>query len=545
MGDSGRPVPRLIPGNDGVQVEWQGRRLLSAKPVEGQRRRLPGIPDEQTLYLILSPLLGQGLSDFLKDIPRSSAALLLEFEPALADLRRHPLAIGSKISADWITDLSLFSDAVEQTVRKRGIRRVQAASLSGGSHRHRDAYRRCERTANDLVQRYWKNRGTEIRLGRRWISNIWKNAPLRTVNYRSLHGTITPTVILVGAGPSLDYALPLLRRAHSLAVPLVAIDTALPSLAAADLPVDIVISMDGQLANAADLMPWKWDSALLLSDLSCHHSVVRRFSPERRVLFSTHFSRLHLLNSPVTAGIPRFIPRGSVAPTAVEILYRLFGVEEIIAVGLDFWYRLPRTHSSLAMHHRHILSSAVRTTGNDGPAAWSNRPWVECTLKNGTPGTADGVLADQAEQLRHLLKGLYKENGRFHLYLLPGEGLDIGGEVVSLTEAEKLIEKAGETPLPPLNADGTDPTEERRDALKDYLQRLRVQEEILADAGRPVRLDAGLDFAWFDLPQWPLVNLRGDWAEMHRASLLRAVRDHRRRIYRGLKSVDVSLPDFP
>jgi hypothetical protein len=67
-------------------------------------------------------------------------------------------------------------------------------------------------------------------------------------------------------------------------------------------------------------------------------------------------------------------------------------------------------------------------------------------------------------------------------------------------------------------------------ALEHLRERLIAQEAVLADAARPLFLDSGLDFVIADLPQWPLMMLRREWVELHRARVLRAVRDYRRRL---------------
>ena len=121
--------------------------------------------------------------------------------------------------------------------------------------------------------------------------------------------------VLIGAGPSLDTDIKLLEEelqraaaenasnfshapTEAISRPaIVAIDTALPALAARRIPVDCVFAMDAQLANAADLVPWGWYNSVLIADISAHPSIVRTFAPTRRILFSTRFSDLQILSS--------------------------------------------------------------------------------------------------------------------------------------------------------------------------------------------------------------------------------------------------------
>jgi hypothetical protein len=550
MNTSDQSELRLQPGPEGVQVFWKGRPLLGRQPAAGQSRRLPPEPQEQTLYLLRSPLLGEGAKPFLRSLSPESAAILLEFDPALASLKDHPSAIQPGPSGGWVTDPARFGYLAHTLIRRHALRRVVGLSLSGAARFNHSAYETCESVAEDLIRSFWNNRGTEIRLGRRWLSNIWKNAPAATTIPASLKRHFRGRAILAGAGPSLDRAIPFIRKAQSMGLPVVATDTALPALAEARIAVDLIIALDGQLANAADMVPWRWDGSFLVADVSTHHAIVRSFPESHRYLICTRFSDIALFDSPLLAGFPQFLPRGSVGPAAVEILHRLFGVSRILGAGFDFWYRLPRTHASLTMHHRAYLARAGRLDGTDGPASRVDRPWKRLVLEDGTREVSDQILASQAEQCADLISTISRNDVRFRFLRLPGRGLFPGGSRLSWDEAERWL--SAEETAPEAIRTGTDETGDERirqrrlAGLEELYARLAAQEKLLADPARPVFLDAELEFAWFDLPQWPLLNLRREWAEMHRPRLLQAVRDHRRRVGRAHHAVaDITLRDSP
>ncbi len=537
---------RLEPGPEGVQIYWKGRPLLGAHPVSGQSRRLPRQPQEQTLYLLQSPLLGQGADHFLHALPVNSASIFLEFEPALAVLKDHPAAIKTGVAGRWVTDKGSFGQTAHEFIRRRGIRRVCSLTLSGAARLYRDSYGHCVEEAGKLVQTYWNNRGTEIRLGRRWMANIWKNVAADITDLSSLKPNSSGVAFLIGAGPSLDASLSFIRKVRMAGIPLVAVDTALPSLAAAKIQVDIIIALDGQLANVADFMPWQWDRAFLIADVSTHHSIVNAFPKRHRHLICTRFSDLSIFDSNLVTGLTQFSPRGSVAPMAVEILHRLFGITEIVGTGFDFWYRLPRTHASLTMHHRKVLATANRLDGNDGPASRIDRPWKQGVLEDETPTVVDEILARQADQFVNVIATILEKDPRLRFSRLPGRGLFAGGTRLSWEEAELWVQTHSADPAGSeesrIESSGHDPGK-RLQSLMELYNRLIIQEEVLADPNRPFYLDATLDFAWFDMPQWPLLALKREWAELHRSRLLQAVRDHRRRVQRGLLAAGVTLPD--
>lgn len=561
MEADGDSRPRLDAGPGGVQVYWKERPLLGPDPIRSQRRRTPSELKEQTLYLLFSPLLGEGLSDFIRDLPRSSAVLLVEFEEALARLRRSSLAPSIVRANAWIGNPDDIATEAERIIGERAIRNVVPLHVSGGARLHRRAYEHATELVTSIVEQYWRNRGTEIRLGRRWVANIWKNAPRLTADFSSLSRFTGNAAVLVGAGPSLDRYLPLVSEAAKKDIPVVAIDTALPALAASNLTADIVISMDGQLVNAADFMPWRWEKTLLVADVTTHHAIVRSFPPERRFLFATRFSPLELLSSEVLAGFPVVPPRGSVAPSAVEIVTKVLGVQEILAIGLDFWYRLPRTHATLTTHHRRILAGSTRLSGNDGPAAWTLRPWKKGAMKDGTEAIVDGILEAQARQMERLIATSFVSDGNYDgraAFIQPvAPGLPVGGVETTEQGARRwLTERHGMTSgstagagdsrraaLPTTLSHRMNEMRSRRQrGIEEYLERIRIQEENLQRRDRPLLLDDGLSFTWYDLPQWPLLTRRRDWAETQRIRLLRAVKDHRRRLERAVASF--TLPDY-
>ncbi len=563
MDADGDSRPRLVTGPGGVQVYWKERPLLGADPIQSQRRRTPPEIKEQTLYLLFSPLLGEGLEDFIRAVPRTSAVLLVEYEDALARLRFNPGAPDIIRTAPWAGDHAAVAAAAERFISERAIRNVSPLYVSGGARLHRREFEDATEMTTSLVQQHWQNRGTEIRLGRRWVANIWKNAPRLTMDFAALGHLSGTAAVLVGAGPSLDRNLSLIAEAAEADIPIVAVDTALPALAAAGLTADIAFSMDGQLVNAADFMPWRWDKTILVADVTTHHAIVRRFPPERRFLFTTRFSQLELLSSDVTAGFPVVPPRGSVAPSAVEILGRVIGVREILAIGLDFWYRLPRTHATLATHHRRILGESTRVSGNDGPAAWTMRPWKRGTLRDGSSAVVDGVLEAQARQMERLINTSFgggEHSREATAFIQPmAQGVPIGGAGVTADEGRRWLAKwHGRSSSDSFRAGGNgaylsapssypstmmgELQERRRRSVVAYLERIRVQEEILRHPERPLFLDDGLAFSWYDLPQWPLLNHRREWAEAQRHRLLRAVVDHRRRLERAVSAF--TLQDF-
>ena len=529
----------LIPGGSRPRVYVDGRPLSGPDAQAALERRLPEAL-EQTLYLLFSPLHGAGIDQWLHQLPVSSAALLVELDTELADLR-HTLA-------EWHPHRCLveaYSEpatiaAVRQLVARSALRRVRGVGLTGGYRLHRERYDHVTHTAVHEVERFWRNRGTEIRLYRRWVSNLFRNAALAATPIGALRRRIRRRVILLGAGPALDHVLPSLaalpaRERETVSV--VAIDTALPSLAGWDVVPDLVVAMDGQVANARDLVPWRWRGVPLLADLTTHPSLVRRFPPENRHFFVTPFVRQGLFEDPqlteLFRDLPRVPPRGSVAPAAVSLLGHELGVREILLVGIDFWYRPPATHARESTGFRLLRAASHRLAHRDGWDRTLHRPWTTVRLRDGSQAPGDAVLADQAAQFRAAVAAVTPATVVRHWgnagLELGTQGLEDGSLAAWLRHGHTGVDGAS-PPADTAPLAEVEPPQRAREILTGLLERLRIQESQLADPQRPVFLDAGLAFALVDLPQWPLMTLRREWMELHRQRVLRAVRDYRRRL---------------
>jgi hypothetical protein len=585
-------------GPEGPVVHVAGRPLTGPDAAASVRRRLTSSGDdspEQTLYILASPLHAPPLKEWMATLPRASGVLIVELDPELAAL---PGTAPHRAFGPTVETATTPGDARSKAwtlIRSRALRRVRMIGLSGGTRLHRAAYSRLEADVAALVQRFWNNRAAEIRLHRRWTANLFRNLALPGRPVHHLRERLPTRGILVGAGPSLDAALPLLREffpverrvpgettataataaASRADFALLAIDTALPSLAAAGIRPDLVFVMDGQLANAADFLPWRWDECIFVADASTHFSIPRRAAPDRLFWFVSRFSETGLFRDLSLSGlfedVPIVPPRGSVAPAAVQVAVEHFGMTEITCLGVDFWYRLPRSHALMSSSDRPARRRGDRLHHRNGHDRALARPWVPVTLRDGTRMTGDAVLVEQALSMAETVGSVSAS-----IFVVGEKGLEIGGVPRNLAELREEIEasrgddgsadaEGGTEGGSAATARGSAATERgsaaaapgavgtargsaaaarttipggshleamrtRRAALEHLRDRLLRQEAILADSARPLFLDSGLDFVIADLPQWPLMTLRRDWVELHRQRILRAVRDCRRRL---------------
>lgn len=484
---------------------------------------------------------------------------MVEFDGPLAALCVHEESVIGTCLSRRVRFVSSRESALSdgRTLLSRyGIRRILPVYLTGGARIHQKEYRFLTESLQDLVQQFWHNRGTHIRLGRRWIGNLMRNVLAESISVQEAGRSLSSTVILIGAGPNLDHHVPFLRKIAKdpgivpREVSLVALDTALPALAAAGITPEIVFSMDAQLANAYDLLPWRWNSVTLVADVTVHPSIPRRFAPHRRAFFSSSFAdRLSILGEPVLQEIPRIPARGSVAPAAIELLVRAFRVRTIVTVGIDFWYSSPRTHARETGPHRRRRTASNRLADADGGQDLLVRPRTEGRLRDGNSVSCDAVLEGQARQVSILIGELSREFPDLVVATPDREGLPTGA-VVTDDLPGTLRPRPGQSPgiagdkpsAAPYREHGRQQGRQTRiRALNRILRQLEVQERVWTEAtatGAPLYLDADLEFVALDLPQWPLLLLRQEWMLLHEQALMRSLRDYRRRLTRALAAAE-------
>jgi len=535
-------------GPRGAVVYADGRPLTGPDPASSMPRRLPDLQSvsPQTLFLVISPLQGHGLTEWTAALPISCAVLLVELDPDLAHMQ--PTIATWKAHRRIVASYSWESavHSAEQLISRHAIRRSHTVHLTGGSRLQRSQYQDLEAHLRIIIQQYWNNRGTQIRLHRRWVSNLVRNLVRDGAPVDALRARGSRHAILVGAGPSLDHYIALLSRIFSSTAPgdagrgagiLVAIDTALPALAAAHIQPDFVVTMDSQLANAQDFLPWQWDATAVIADATTHFSIPRRFLPSRRYWFVSRFSDVQLFRDPelreLFNGIPVVPPRGSVAPSAVHILSEIIGVSEILLIGVDFWYRPPKSHADMSSSDRWLKKSTTRIRHRDGHDRAPARPLRETPLRDGTRTWGDAILSDQARIAREVIT---HASGR--VLQVPGPGLDIGAEHIHESAVPAWWTSGASADLcDDLTSNSavsmTRSTELRTATLEALLRRLRVLENQLESTDPPI-LDSGLDFVLVDLPQWPLMTLSSQWMSLHRLRILRSVKDYRRRVEASL-----------
>lgn len=417
----------LRPSAVGTHVVYRQRLLYSSRPQAGARARVRGLSIlPGTLILWQSPLLWYGLDELERVTPDDCWIVGVEADETLYRLslgqlpepHQHRLSLINTSAEDVASVLSELESA--------RYRRVVELTTNGGAMLNRPVYRRTRDLLDRQIQVVWQNRLTIHAMGRLWVRNSIMNLP-------SLLGAEGPMlddrpVVVCGAGPSLDTAAPMIaeQRQH---IQIIAVDTAVPALAARSIVPDLVIAVEAQLINAYDFLPVGRREYLLLADLGSTPAAVDLHA-RRGWLVSMH-SRITLLDRlaklpGVWAALP---PLGSVGVSAVLVAMRM-SHGPIYLTGLDFAVVPGQTHArdTPAARRQHISNMRLHPVGD--PTLNISRVQTRSAAGNACATTL--VLAGYAKELARTIG-----NRRVH-HIAP-IGPPVGAQPIDVATAGILI----------------------------------------------------------------------------------------------------------
>ena len=491
----------------GLQVTFDGRPLYGNRPRDSARHRTDELQvQSDTLILCFSPVAWHGIDTLLARLPDDSAIMAIEAEPELLEIARARMPA---TTPERLCLVAASSDSVLGQLRKWGItrfRRTVQVSTNAGTLLHRAEYRALAEAIDQQIRVAWQNRMTISAMGSLWVRNVIRNC----VHQGQPHGLapIRTPVVVCGAGPSLDAALGVVveNRAR---LTVIAVDTAAPILEQRGVMPDLVVAVEGQIANLYDFLPVSNRDYLLVADMVSCPSAVEQHPRVAWILSEfadlSFLSRLHALRS-IQFGVA---PLGSVGVVAVAVALHL-ARSMVFTAGLDFAYCAGRTHARGAPAGFSALARTSRLAPlND--AAFAVR---------GMPADSTGTwrttlpMVSYAEDLRGIAADDTARSGMVRLRAIEPSGLDGGYPGVAAAEAGRLITAPPESLKSP---PGSDDSRERVEGSREEIQ-VFVRSEIEAldglsellsrpdvrRAGRPLsEALAYCDYVYFDFPDAP------------------------------------------
>jgi len=441
-----KELPLTVDTGRGFSINYKGQNLYSRYNPSRTPERIAGevVMEEETLYLLPSPLLFYGVSSLLSALPESSFILGIECDEELMKLSLEPAQDLAHpqfelVRLDHREQLKVMLDRL-------GVwrfRRCKALHLNNGYNLYRETYENLITFASHHISTFWRNRLTLNKLGHLWIKNIFQNSPLLNNSEPDNGGR---PVVVCGAGPSLDSTLGLLKK-HRECLYIIAVDTALSTLLESEIVPDLVYALESQFYNLGDFHNAEKYNFHLLADITAYPQICRMNSGS--LSFSrTTFSETILLKRLEDYGlsIGKMPPLGSVGVAAVYGAMNLFQ-EPVFLTGLDFSYTPGKSHSKGSPFIKSLLME------NDRLHPLVNQSGTQRKKMQTLPGKragktieTDSILAGYGQLLRDVLQ---RSN---RVYDLSEEGYPLGIPLVDKESFSRFmgdLEKASEKPSQP------------------------------------------------------------------------------------------------
>jgi hypothetical protein len=494
--------PVLYSGEKPLQHPRQPR----SRAVETARRARI---ENQTLVFVPSPLFGYGLEALLEKLPPESRILCVEHDEQLmaASAGRFPPRLAGDPRLAYIRAAN-FRQVCAFTEERFGLhlfRRVATVTLTRGYSLFPDFYRGLAAALLDMIQSYWRNRMTSLRLGRLWMGNLFTNIALLPACRPVTQVSFARPVVVAGAGESLERHLDFLC-AHRDDFALVCVDTALNVLRKAGLSPDLIIIAEAQFANIYDFAGLDDWSIPVAADLSSYPGILRRFTGPRYV-FLSRFADLAWFSGAQAKGVlPPFIPPlGSVGVMALYLACRAAAEEfPVFLAGMDLRYEAGKPHARGSPSHTLFLAEYGRLGLPRALAAWYGRPREKAPLAGGGAALVDAVLASYRSVLRQIAVG------RKNILSLESSGLDLGTAIIRHKEAAVLMAQSRDKKTFPQGdaVCGSEAASWRPETVQAFLTGQRT--ELRALAAAPTLNAETLkknDYLLLDFPEnppWPL-----------------------------------------
>ena len=369
--------PRSVQTEGGISVLYKGRYLYSKYAPEKAIKRTvlskPVAPG--TLVLACSPVLCLCLAELCASLPENCFVLGCEFDAVLYAFSLkyipHDIARFALLSPDELPDLP-FMLTKRRAETKSGaflppagtFRRVLRADFSAGTQFFPQHYAALTEAAENAVMRFWKNRVTLIKFGRRFSRNLFRNLAhlSRSVPIENLAQSIEKPIIVFGAGESMEKTARSIRSVQS-AFYIVAADAALAPLFRFGIEPDAVVCEEAQSVIAPFFLGANGKRFRVFAGITSWPKLFD-LSDGTICYFSPHYDDTAFFDSLVVRRILPCImpPLGSVGLTATKIALMLRKTDRIpvFVTGLDFSYRAGTTHARGSAPHTARLTSSFR-----------------------------------------------------------------------------------------------------------------------------------------------------------------------------------------
>jgi len=449
--DDGNPRPVQTEG--GISVLYKGRYLYSKYAPEKAIKRTvlskPVAPG--TLVLACSPVLCLCLAELCASLPENCFVLGCEFDAVLYDFSLkyipHDIARFAMLSPDELPKLP-FMLTKRRAETKSGaflppagtFRRVLRADFSAGTQFFPQHYAALTEAAENAVMRFWKNRVTLIKFGRRFSRNLFRNIARlpRSCPIENLTQSVEKPIIVFGAGESMEKTARSIRSVQS-AFYIVAADAALAPLFRFGIEPDAVVCEEAQSVIAPFFLGANGKRFRVFAGITSWPKLFD-LSDGTICYFSPHYDDTAFFDSLVVRRILPCImpPLGSVGLTATKIALMLRKTDRVpvFVTGLDFSYRAGTTHARGSAPHTARLASSFRISPAANYEAAFGCSMQKIIGKDGSPFFTSPALLSYVQTFR----AYFSESP--NLFDAGTTGIELG---IPQKDVNDLIRESGNT----------------------------------------------------------------------------------------------------
>lgn len=427
-------MPLPVDTGRGFSINYLGKNLYSTyNPSKNSEKLVDSLNvDEETLYIVPSPLLLYGIDSLLRKIPESSYVLGVEFDQKLMSItQQQKIPESTNLKIVRLDSRALLKITIEELGIWR-FRRCHLVPLNQGYKLYKDDYDYLFNFASHMLSTFWRNRLTLNKLGKLWIKNIFSN--IQNISGGTPDNEGKP-VVVCGAGSTLEESTSILKKYRE-NLYIIAVDTALSALLKSGIRPDLIFALESQFYNLGDFYDSIGMNIDLLTDITGYPPVCRKLSGNT-YFFSSVFLQNKLLNRLNTTydmnlTIP---PLGSVGVAAVFTAYKLFKTN-IFLTGLDFSFVPGKSHCKGSPFSNAQLrtSNRLNPAGSFGIAM--NRKLLKRVGKSPeSTVVTDSVLESYAALLRDFI------SNKDTIFDLSQNGYPLGAKFIDEKKFKELLNK--------------------------------------------------------------------------------------------------------
>lgn len=436
-------LPQIVEVQNGKSVFYKERYLYSKynpeKTILFTLQKLKTEP--RTLFLAFSPALCYGLEKLCSSLPENCFVLAVDADENLLSLAKKSFQKDfpnfSFLEKDELQNLPYMLMQKNCTLKSGKsfpnagtFKRIVKIDFSAGIQFYKDFYEELFRSLNDSLSRFWKNRITLVKFGRRYSRNFFKNLShlASSIPFEKFERTISKPILVLAAGESLEDTFNIIEQNKNCFF-IIAVDAACSTLFSKGIMPDIVVSEEAQLAIKDAFIGFPNVNAPLIATSLSSWTTLHSISKNKITYFATKYDDTFFFKNLTTQKIlPKVIPPlGSVgiSATLLATLIRKDENTPIFFSGLDFSYLVGKTHARGTPHHKVRLQNTSKIKPLENYEASFGYGSENCIAENGNIVKSSPTLISYAETFRYIFAN------EKNIYSLSQKGLPLGKEMPS------------------------------------------------------------------------------------------------------------------